>query len=228
MDMIKGLMFDLDGTLLDRTRSLQEFINTQYERHADLLQKVTSQNYVEDFLEYDQNGYLHKKHVYRKLVEKYKLDHHLYDILLADYYMEFHGHCVPMDDLDVLISYLKESSLMSGLMTNGETIFQTKTIEALSLEDVFHCALISEEEGIKKPSPEFFYRGLQQLDLQSNETIFVGDHPYNDIQAAKKLGMYTIWVKSIYYEKPKEADFMIDSLSEIPEIVQSLLKGGST
>ncbi len=141
MDMIKGLMFDLDGTLLDRTSSLQEFINTQYERHTDLLQKVTSQNYLEDFLEYDQNGYLHKKHVYRKLVEKYKLDHHWHEILLDDYYMQFHCHCVPMDGIDILISYLKRSSLMIGLMTNGETIFQTKTIEELSLEDVFHCAL---------------------------------------------------------------------------------------
>ncbi|WP_408010602.1 HAD family hydrolase [Pseudalkalibacillus sp. A8] len=228
MKMIKGLMFDLDGTLLDRTKSLQEFVCKQYDRYIDSLEKVTLQSYMDDFLNYDQNGYKHKKKVYRSIVEKYKLNQEWYDLLLDDYYKEFHNHCLPVDGLDEVISYLQRSSLTIGLITNGETMFQTKTIEALSLEDVFHCILISEKEGIKKPSAEFFLRGLRLLDLQPIETVLVGDHPTNDIHAAKKLGMYTIWVKNAHYEKPRDTDFTIDSLSEIPEIIQSFNKGEST
>lgn len=34
--MIKGIIFDLDGTLLDRDRSLKDFVGNQYDRITGL------------------------------------------------------------------------------------------------------------------------------------------------------------------------------------------------
>ncbi|WP_221563639.1 HAD family hydrolase [Alkalihalobacillus sp. TS-13] len=222
--MIRGILFDLDGTLLNRSVSLHQFIKAQYERNYAMLTNVKPQHYFDDFITYDQNGYNHKKNVYQSLVEKYELDHHVGELLLEDYYFHFHEHCLPIEGFDHLIHYLKQSQLQLGLITNGETEFQRNTINALALADVFHCILISEEEGIKKPSPEIFQRGLYMLGVTANKTIFVGDHPTNDIKAAKKSGMCTIWVYNSHYEKPSEADFTVHSLVEIPDIITSLNK----
>lgn len=38
--MIKAIIFDLDGTLLDRDRSLEAFINEQHSRLAEHLQHI--------------------------------------------------------------------------------------------------------------------------------------------------------------------------------------------
>lgn len=57
---IKGLLFDLDGTLLDRDASLLSFVEDQYERLAEL-HHVEKQQYVEAFLHLDQRGYLRMK-----------------------------------------------------------------------------------------------------------------------------------------------------------------------
>ncbi|MGP4082037.1 HAD family hydrolase [Pseudalkalibacillus sp. R45] len=222
--MIRGILFDLDGTLLNRSDSLHQFIRAQYERNYTMLSDVEPQHYFDDFIAFDQNGYNHKKNVYQSLVEKYELDKQATDLLLEDYYFHFHDQCLPIEGFDLLIHYLKQSSLQLGLITNGETEFQRNTINALSLADVFHCILISEQEGIKKPSPEIFKRGLCMLGVPASDTIFVGDHPTNDIKAAKKCGMCTIWVYNNHYEKPSDADFTVHSLTEIPDIIMSLTK----
>ncbi len=222
--MIRGILFDLDGTLLNRSDSLHQCIRAQYERNCAILNDIESQQYLNDFITLDRNGYNHKKNVYKSLVEKYGLDKQASDLLLEDYYFHFHNHCLPIKGFDRLIHYLNQSPCQLGLITNGETEFQQNTIDALSLADVFHCILISEQEGLKKPSPEIFQRGLSMLGVRASETIFVGDHPTNDIKAAKKSGMGTIWVYNSHYEKPSEADFTIHSLTEIPDIITSLNK----
>jgi putative hydrolase of the HAD superfamily len=81
--------------------------------------------------------------------------------------------------------------------------------------------LISEWEGISKPDPRLFQRALDQMKVLANESVFVGDHPINDIQAARNIGMKTIWKKDVAYESV-EADFVIEDLREIPGIIETL------
>jgi putative hydrolase of the HAD superfamily len=59
------------------------------------------------------------------------------------------------------------------------------------------------------------------LNVLPNESVFVGDHPINDIQAARNIGMKTIWKKDVAYESV-EADFVIEDLREIPGIIETL------
>jgi len=51
--------------------------------------------------------------------------------------------------------------------------------------------------------------------------VFVGDHPINDIQGAKKTGMTTVWISEFttHKEIPPEADYHIRSLSDLSKIL---------
>lgn len=42
--MIKAILFDLDGTLLDRDTSIQNFIANQYERLKPQLSKISEKD----------------------------------------------------------------------------------------------------------------------------------------------------------------------------------------
>lgn len=72
------------------------------------------------------------------------------------------------------------------MITNGFGQFQMDNLKSLQIEKYFDVILVSEWEGIKKPDPRIFNKALNILNVQPNEAIFVGDHPENDVLAAKK------------------------------------------
>jgi putative hydrolase of the HAD superfamily len=100
------------------------------------------------------------------------------------------------------------------MITNGRGQFQLDNIKALGIEKYFDTILISEWEGIKKPDPEIFKRALKQLDVLAHQSIFVGDHPINDVKAAQSVGMKGVWKKDLQW-KQVEADYIVDDLAEL-------------
>ncbi len=220
--MIKAIIFDLDGTLLDRNSSLRRFVKQQHDTYLHGHGAVSGDDYIKHFLHYDDNGYVSKEKVYARLKDRYQWDHRVSEELYADYQNTFHDHCVPIDGLHTLMNDLKNSTLKTGLITNGLTTFQNRSIEALGIRDYFDCVLISEEEGIKKPAEQIFERCLKRLDVKAAEAIYVGDHPDNDIRGAARVGLKTIWVENDVYEKPEWADEYIRSLAEIPDRIEVL------
>lgn len=71
-------------------------------------------------------------------------------------------------------------------------------IKVLGIENYFDAILISEWEGIKKPNPEIFKRALSKLDAAAYESMYVGDHPENDVLGSKNIGLSAVWKKDIY------------------------------
>ena len=76
-------------------------------------------------------------------------------------------------------------------------------------------------EGIKKPNPQIFKRALDQLYVLPNQSVFVGDHPENDVKAARNVGMTGIWKKDFQWDIV-EADYKINDLLEIPLIIKNI------
>jgi putative hydrolase of the HAD superfamily len=91
-------------------------------------------------------------------------------------------------------------------------------IKALGIEKYFETILISEWEGIKKPDPQIFKRALDQMKVSANESLFVGDHPENDVKASQNIGMKGIWMKDSQ-QGNFETKYIIDDLAELPHII---------
>jgi putative hydrolase of the HAD superfamily len=85
----------------------------------------------------------------------------------------------------------------------------------LGIQNFFDVILISEEQGIKKPDPEIFWRAVDKLGITPEESIFVGDHPLNDVQASQSIGMKDIWKRDRFWKYAATSDVIIDDLSEI-------------
>lgn len=217
--MIKAVLFDLDGTLLDRAGSLKLFIDQQYNRFTDYFQHLTKTQYTKRFIELDHFGYTWKDEVYQKIIKEYKIEGITWEELLEDYLFQFKYHCVPFANLIPMLEELKKDQLILGIISNGKGQFQMDNIQALKIKDFFSCILISEWEGLKKPDPEIFYRALKKLDITASECIYVGDHPINDIKAAQSLGITGIWKRNDQWQGA-QANFIIDDLKEIPDIIK--------
>lgn len=122
-----------------------------------------------------------------------------------------------------MLEDLRKSNLILGIITNGYGQFQMDNIKALGIEKYFKTILVSEWEGIKKPEPQIFKRALEQLNVSANESIFVGDHPENDVKAAQNVGMKGIWKKDSQWENVK-ADIIVDDFADLPLIIKYLNK----
>jgi putative hydrolase of the HAD superfamily len=72
-EMIKAVIFDLDGTLLNRDESVKVFANRQYDRLKNLVGHIPKAKYVTRFIELDNRGYVWKDKVYQQLVEELKI-----------------------------------------------------------------------------------------------------------------------------------------------------------
>ncbi len=66
--MVKAVLFDLDGTLLDRDTSVRQFISAQYDRLTEHLSYIPKQDYTARFIELDCHGHVWKDKVYQDLV----------------------------------------------------------------------------------------------------------------------------------------------------------------
>ncbi|MCM3609893.1 HAD family hydrolase [Planococcus sp. MERTA32b] len=219
--MIKAVIFDLDGTLLDRDKSVEKFILEQYGRLDKELGHIDQSDYIKRFIQLDSHGYVWKDKVYRQLVEEFEITDMSWEQLLDDYLFYFAAHCVPFPHLVQMLEELKARNILLGMITNGYTDFQAGNIEALGIARYFDVILISEKEGLRKPDKRIFDRALERLGVQAEQAVFVGDHPANDVEAAAGAGMKSIWKRNPQWEDAK-AHFTIDGLDEIPGIVQEL------
>jgi putative hydrolase of the HAD superfamily len=221
--MIKAVIFDLDGTLLNRDESVKRFIDNQYERLIKWLDHITKEEYISRFIELDKRGYVWKDKVYQQLTQEFHITGVTWEVLLQDYISEFKYNCIPFDNLIHMLKELKRSNLQLGMITNGYGQFQMDNIKALGIEKYFDVILVSEWEGIKKPDPKIFKRALKQLNVLPKQSIFVGDHPENDVKAAQNIGMKGIWKKDVQWDNV-QADFTVNDLAELPLIIGKIVE----
>ena len=190
--MIKAILFDLDGTLLDRDRSLREFANIQHNRLNRSLCHIPKTEYISRLIELDCRGHVWKDKVYQRLVEEFDISTVTWEALLEDYITQFQHHCVPFDGLDTTLKALKQAGYLLGLVTNGRGTFQRRSIEGLGIRDYFDTVVVSEEVQLRKPQIEIFQKALDELNVRAGDSVFVGDNPEADIVGAKTAGMKAI------------------------------------
>ncbi|WBO88774.1 HAD family hydrolase [Bacillus tropicus] len=212
--MIQAVLFDLDGTLLDRRQSLEQFIHDQYNRFASHLMNIEKSQYCSRFLALDNNGYTWKDKVYDILLSEYNITTLTQEQLLHDYITNFQHHCIPFQNMHELLQRLTQQNIKIGIITNGFTDFQMNNLRALNIHTHTNTILISEAEGIKKPHPEIFERALKKLDVKATECLYVGDHPENDVLGSERVGILGVWKRDSFWD-----DFnhlrVVDDLLEV-------------
>ncbi|MFI6054617.1 HAD family hydrolase [Streptomyces violascens] len=84
----------------------------------------------------------------------------------------------------------------------------------------------SDEWGVSKPQPAFFDRVLAAAGSAPHETVYVGDHPVNDVFPAKAAGLRVAHLRRGPWgrwwaddpEVAAAADWRIDSLTQLTSI----------
>lgn len=97
-----------------------------------------------------------------------------------------------------------------------------KVLARLALLEHFSATVFSDELGCTKPDRRMFVRALEQLGVEAQEALHVGDLLHTDVAGAKAAGMQTVWFNRDGAQNSDHSvipDYEIKNLSEVLRIV---------
>jgi len=190
---IKGVIFDLDGTLIDSLGTYTEAFNRGVRMFG--LEPVTAE------------------HIARFLDEGLRLSQMLLELSPSVFEEEGkRGICeneirrayVELEPKGVMLKprvkrtlqLLKDRGMKIGIVTGRRSQGERKWLELRRLNiHRFIDAMVTGAEAPAKPSPDGLITCIQELGLSAEECVFVGDSRI-DVMAGKRAGVRTIAVHS--------------------------------
>lgn len=227
--MIKYVLWDIDGTLLDfdlaETRSIkfgfEKFnLGTCSEKMLDDYKKINDKYWKAlERKEISKREVLEGRFV--EFFEKYGIDPKISE----DFNYTFQRSLARFSDFNPhakdMVSYLKKSYRQFGA-TNGTKVSQEGKLKKSGLDKDLEKVFISEELGFDKPSVEFFDHIFSYTeDFNKDSYVIIGDSLTSDIKGGVDSFIKTIWYNPEKKEKTIDirTDFEIFSLKEIKNIL---------
>ncbi len=115
-----------------------------------------------------------------------------------------------------VLEQLADSYLL-GALTNGNA-----DLQQIGIADLFTFHHSAETIGKRKPAPDMFQAALQSAGVRPDQAVHVGDHPVEDVHAAREHGMHAVWANLIDLDWPVELArprHHIHNLHELPDLV---------
>ncbi len=203
--MIRGIVFDKDGTLLSYERfwvpvatAVVQHIceaHTLPESVTDpLLEAIGTHNGVAGLLCHGTYGEITEafntvlRHVGRTV--------ELTVSEVADTFAACteYGELIPTcEDPATILNNLRARGIYLGLVTSDNAALTAVCLQALGLEGIFDCILTDDGISPAKPDPHHMNTFLQRFGLSPDEVIMVGDTPI-DMVFARNSGTHAIGV----------------------------------
>ena len=209
MKKIKGVIFDLDGTIGDTVPLCIKAFRKAIE---PLIERLVSDEEIIATFGPSEEGTIMAlaPNFYKKGVEDY-----------LRYYEEYHDMCPnPFEGIEDILKMLKEKRIQISMVTGKGKYSTDISLKKFSIDSYFEIIETGIVSGPSKP------QGIQKIidfykHLDKSEFIYVGDAP-SDISASREVGISVIsvaWAKSAEPKKlkdlsPNEIFYSITEFSE--------------
>ncbi len=245
--MIKALLFDLNGTLIDI--HTDEWHDDVYRMMSNLLDYqgiyLSPSDLRKVFFDYMKRQLRHSDEkypefdveaIFAKILHKYatvrtkKLSEQKLTLLpnfLAEAYRaatRFRLELYP--DVIKTLDTLKKEFIM-GAVSDGQSPWVVPELKRVGLKKYFDFIIASGDLGYRKPDPRLYRQALHKLNVRPEEVVFVGNDMYRDVWGAHQAGMKTVFFKSNQGDHRShgvEADYIIYHFAQLPEALEFLDK----
>lgn len=210
--MIKYLLFDLDGTILDTNEIImQAFEHTlkfhlDYDLPRDEIIKIFGEPLIK------QMQYFHPE---------------LADDMCKTYRAYYDQHSLkltqPFQQVKEVVKQLKLLNIPMGIITNKYRQPAIKALKEFELWPYFQFIIGGDELENSKPHPEPVLKGMEYLNATPAETLMIGDSPL-DLEAARHAGIKAALVDWNIFPSERFAqiqpDYRLSTMTDLFQILQ--------
>ncbi|MEY8248035.1 MAG: HAD-IA family hydrolase [Bermanella sp.] len=216
-----GVLFDLDGTLVDTADDFIYCLNRMRQQEglpplaAQAIRTVVSDGAramitLAFKLQEGDAGFAEKK---QQFLQLYSQNLATASDLFAS--------------LRELINWCQQQNIPWGIVTNKPRQYSAPLLKALKLHEGIATLVCADDVSHPKPDPEPMYKACDEMALAASDCLYVGDHA-RDIQAGKNAGMHTIAAAYGYVHHASEArqwqaDWTVTSSNALSQQLKTLL-----
>lgn len=217
---MRGVIFDLDGTLSDSIISIAYCANRALEKYG--LSPFVTDRY-KYFVGDGAATLIHR------CVENQETDRSdLYEQVKAEYDRLFAVDCMykvkPYPGIVELLQELKKRQIPIAVLSNKPHPNTLKVIHDLFGDDMFTIVQGQIPQIEKKPSPDGVLYIAEKLGIPAEQFLYVGD-TNTDMQTGKNAGAFTVGVLWGFRDRKELEDNDADAIIETPmELLQYLDK----
>ena len=216
--MIKAVLFDLDGTLVDSLKDLADSVNFALEKNGFPTHSLDKFNYfvgdgmvklIERALPQNTDNKTFQK-VFNRYINHYK-EH-------------FTDSTLPYEGIIDLLNDLKNADIKLAVVSNKSHEMTLKVIDKY-FSDTFDYVTGKKDGYPTKPDPKLTNMVMDSLGVRNSECVFIGDSGM-DMAVAKNADCLGIGVSWGF--RPTEeliengADYIVNSPSQILDIIKDL------
>ncbi len=185
---LKGVIFDLDGTLLSTLPLIIHCFNEVYNRHLN--KSLTTEEIIATFgptarnLIRTQGSSLSKDQIQRAVDDYYEC-----------YRKNSSSKVLVFPGIPELLDKLHKSGRRLAVVTGVERVLMEYSLTEFGLSRRFKAMVGGDDVKKAKPDPEGVTLALERIELSPRESIFIGDSPADILagKAAKVLTAAALW-----------------------------------
>jgi len=209
--VIKGVLFDMDGVLVDSEAFILEAAMTMF---AELGLKTKPEDF-EPFVGTGENSYLGgvASH-YRFELEVESAKARTYEIFAEI----IRGRLKPLPGAREFISSCRDAGLKIALATSADLVKMEANLHEIGMEPETFDALVNGLDVThRKPHPEIYLTAARRLGLP-NEVCLVVEDALSGLEAAKAAGSRCLMLETSFpRERIEGADWIARDLSQAPQ-----------
>jgi putative hydrolase of the HAD superfamily len=125
-------------------------------------------------------------------------------------------------EVQAVLDQLRPHYRMAAV-TDAQSAYAVPELRAVGLLEYFNPVIVSGDHGYRKPDPRLFQQTLEQLQVQPEQALFVGNDMYRDVFGAQQVGMKAIFFSSNQGAKQHpgvQPDHVIYQLSDLLSVVE--------
>jgi len=223
---IKGVIFDLDNTLLDFMKMKEVAVKSAI---RGMIEAGLEADEIESFKDiisiYEEFGWENQTvfDVFLKNSIGY-VDNKFLAAGVVAYRRAREANLLAYPNVNRTLVNLTKLGIKLAVVSDAPSREAWMRIYYLNLYHFFDAVITFDDSGERKPSSKPFEMALKILNLEPQDSLMIGDWPERDVVGAKQIGMRTAFAVygDTFGTKDSGADWDIKDISEIISIIKKI------
>ncbi len=134
----------------------------------------------------------------------------------------------PMPGVQSVLKELSDAGLRLGIVSNASDSANVhRLVDSADIRPYFDPIVVSAEQGVRKPDQRIFDPILKGWGLDPGRLVMTGDNLAADIEGARRLGIFSIWLTADADTPGNHAlkdkikpDAVAEELVDVPAIIR--------